>query len=108
MQYQGISRRTLLQAGGLDFTYPQGSFASRGAIVALGVELETLQLGAYLGAVAAVETTALRLRLAQAAANEAQHLSVLAGELRNRPIGISFPPALTIDRASTALDAYTA
>ena len=39
----------------IDFAYPKGSFASQASIAALGVTLETVFLGAYLGAVGAVQ-----------------------------------------------------
>ena len=38
-------------AADIDFAYPKGSFASKAAIASLGVTLETIFLGAYLGAV---------------------------------------------------------
>ena len=71
----------------IDFSYPRGSFASRAAIARLGVQLETLSLGAYLGAVAPADA-ALPRPAAARAASEAQHLSVFAGEVgghRARP-----------------------
>jgi rubrerythrin len=89
-----------------DFSYPATSFASRGAIARLGVELETLALGAYLGAVDALQTNALKQPAARIAANEAEHLSAFASLVDGRPTGSSFPDPLTIDEASNALDAY--
>src|SRR4051812_46648600 len=60
-------------ADDIDFSYPNGSFASAGSIAKLGVRLETLALGAYLGAVAGFVTESLKQPAAQVAANEAQH-----------------------------------
>jgi hypothetical protein len=90
-----------------DFAYPAQTFDSEGSIVKLAVELETTFLGAYLGAVDALQTAALKLPVARIAASEAQHVGAFT-ELEGRdPFGLSFPNALTIDQASSALDAYT-
>jgi hypothetical protein len=91
----------------LDFSYPRGAFASRTAIARLGVRLESLSLGAYLGAVRGLQTPLYREHAARAAASEAQHLSVFAGEVGGRRVGSPLPAALPIDRVSSALDAYT-
>jgi hypothetical protein len=94
-------------AADIDFTYPTGSFVSRASIVRLGIRLESLALGAYLGAVDGYEVGPYRQRAAQAAANEAQHLSVLSAAVGGRRIGAAFPVALSIDRVSNTLDRYT-
>jgi len=99
---------TPLSPADIDFIYPRQAFASSMSIAALGVRLESLFLGAHLGAVAGFEANALKLEAARIAANEAQHLSVFAGEARGQRIGAAFPRALTIDRASDELDAFTA
>ena len=90
-----------------DFTYPKGSFTSKHAIAKLGLTIETTVLGAYIGAVAALQTESLKQPVAQIAASEAQHVSVLSRMAGSDPIGISFPSPLTIDQASDALDAFT-
>lgn len=90
-----------------DFTYPKNSFGSRGSIAKLGVALETVFLGAYLGAVDAPQTNALKQSVARIAASEAEHLSVLSRLSGGDPVGISFPNALAIDEASNALDVYS-
>jgi hypothetical protein len=94
------------RAGDVDFAYPGGSFASRGAIARLGWRIETLLLGAYLGAIGSVQTPELRLPLGQIAANEAQHLSALAPAAGKLRIGRAFPAALTISEASAGLDVF--
>lgn len=91
----------------IDFSYPRGSFASSGAIARLGVRLESLSLGAYLGAVRSLQTPLYREHSARAAASEAQHLSVFAGAVGGRRLGPPLPAPLSIDRVSDALDAYT-
>ena len=90
-----------------DFSYPKGSFAAKASIAKLGVTLETVVLGAYLGAVDGLQTHSLEQPVARIAASEAQHLSLFTGMSGGDPIGISFPDALSIDEASNALDAYT-
>jgi molybdopterin-binding protein len=47
-------------ADDVDFSYPRGSFATRASIARLGARLESLFLGAYLGAVEGYEANALR------------------------------------------------
>ncbi len=91
----------------IDFSYPRGSFASPTAICRLGVRLESLSLGAYLGAVRTLQTPLYRDHAARAAASEAQHLSAFAGEVGGRRLGPPLPAALPIDRVSDALDAFT-
>jgi hypothetical protein len=99
--------QTAATAGDIDFSYPAKAFTSRGTIAQLALELERLALGAYLGAVAAVEASSLRLPLAQIAACEAQHVSVFAAEATGHALGGSFGEALSIDQASDALGRYT-
>lgn len=99
--------QTAATAGDIDFSYPAKSFDSRGGIARLGLKLEHLALGAYLGAVAAVQAQSLRLPLAQIAACEAQHVSVFAAEATGHGLGPSFGEPLSIDQASDALGRYT-
>jgi hypothetical protein len=95
-------------ADDVDFSYPEATFTSPGEIVTLAVKLETVFLGAYLGAIDAIHANALRQPLARIAANQAQHLALFTQLLGGRPFRLSFPEALTIDRASDALAGYTA
>jgi hypothetical protein len=94
-------------AQAIDFSYPRGSFASRMAIARLGVRLESLSLGAYLGAVGSFATPLYREHAARAAASEAQHLSVFAAAVGGRRLGPPLPVALPLAKVSDALDAYT-
>ena len=93
-------------AGDIDFSYPKGSLASQRSVLKLGTEIETLVLGAYLGAIENVETAELRLPVGQIAANEAQHAGALAGLRGRTVIGRAFAPSLQIDAASAALDRF--
>lgn len=99
--------QTPATADDIDFTYPAKSFADKGSIAKLGVAIEQLQLGAYLGAADAVQTDPLRSIVSRIAANEAQHVSLFTGLLEDRLLGVSLPLPLGIDEASTALGAYT-
>jgi Ferritin-like domain len=94
-------------AADFDFSYPKGSFASRTSIAKLGLTLENTFLGAYLGAVGALQTDVLRQPMARIAASEAEHVSVLTHLAGRMPFELSFPEVLTIEEASNALDAYT-
>jgi Ferritin-like domain len=94
-------------ADDFNFSYPKGSFDSAGAIAKLGLQLETLFLGAYLTAVGAITTAAFRGPLARIAASEAQHVCIWEVELGGRTLSSAFPAALPIDQVSDALDMYT-
>jgi rubrerythrin len=93
-------------AGDIDFTYPADALASRTSVLQLAQRLETLALGAYLGAVENVQTQQLRLPIGQIAANEAQHACAVAHRLGGHMIGPAFAPSLEIDAVSAALDGY--
>jgi rubrerythrin len=93
-------------AADIDFAYPRGATASRTSILHLAQKLESLALGAYLGAVQNLQTPDIRLPVGQIAANEAQHASAVAHALGAPPIGRAFAPALQIDAVSSALDLY--
>jgi len=94
-------------ASDFEFSYPNGAFASKASIARLGVRLEATFMGAYLGAVEGLQTSALKQPVAQIAANEAEHLSVFLRLSGRSPIGIALPRPLTIDEASNALDVFT-
>jgi hypothetical protein len=95
-------------AGDIDFSYPAGSFDSQTSVLKLALQLEELSLGAYLGALAALQTPAIMGGPARIAASEAQHAAYFSTALGGKTFKSSFPDALTIDQVSDALDAYTA
>ena len=110
--YNGLAD-LLLQAGqtpatsdDIDFSYPAGSFGTEAAIVRLADELEALQLGAYIGANADVQTPRLRIAIGQIAASEAQHAAALAGLAGKPVIGRAFGPALRSDAVTVVLDNF--
>jgi hypothetical protein len=92
-------------AGDIDFSYPKNTFKKRGLLAQLGYHLETISVGAYLGAVSNIQATQLHAQVARIAASEAQHLSVFSDFLA-RPIGLAFPNPLPIEQISGALDAF--
>jgi hypothetical protein len=93
-------------ADDIDFTYPKGTFSSAAKLAKLTDTIESLSLGAYLGAVENVQTPAWRLPLGQIAASEAQHVAALAAAAGRPVLGRAFAPSLQIDAVSAALDAY--
>ena len=102
------SGNTPAQPGDFDFTYPSGTFQSQASVAAFGAQLEVAILGAYLGAIAGLQTDSFKAGLASIAACEAQHASYLATLSGGKAFNLSFPPALTIEQASDAFDAYSA
>jgi hypothetical protein len=99
--------QTPATAADIDFSYPAKTFASGGAVAKAAATLERLAVGAYLGAVESTKATALTVPLAQIATAEARHLTVFAGESTGHPLDNSFGDTLSIDEASSALEAYT-
>jgi hypothetical protein len=91
----------------IDFTYPKGAFASQASILTLAQQIETVMLGTYLGAVGGMQTGSLKQGLARIAASEAQHLSYMWTQNGGKAYNVAFPPALSIDQASAAMDAFT-
>ena len=88
------------------FTYPARSFLTSERIVALGVKLETILVGVYLGAAQALVDPTLRLVASQIAAAEARHAGVIDSMAVTVAAGSSFPAALDIERATEALAPY--
>jgi len=110
--YQGLAN-LMLQSGqppatddDVNFAYPKGTFARESAILKLAAELEALQLGAYTGANASVQTPEVRMAIGQISANESQHVAALAALAGKPIIGKPFGPALHADAVTAALDTY--
>jgi hypothetical protein len=110
--YAGLARlltdsaQAPTSAGDIDFAYPKGSFGSEASAMKLAAEIETLVLGAYLGAIENLQTAELRRPIGQVAANEAQHVGAVAALAGRAVIGRAFAPSLQIDAASAALDRF--
>jgi ferritin-like protein len=99
--------QTPATAEDIDFTYRKGSFATTGAVTKLAVTLETLFLGAYLGAAAGIQSSSLGQPIAQIAATQAQHLTVFSKLLGRPGFKVAMPTPLPIDTVTRALAAYT-
>jgi len=95
-------------AGDITFSYPSGTFASEASIVKFAFQLETTLIGAYLGAIAGLQTSSLSAGLSSILACEAEHCSYFSYAGGGRAFDLSFPPALSISDASDALSAFTA
>ena len=96
-----------LTAADVNFTYAAGAFYTTASVTRLAVTLETLALGAYLGAPGNLVNPVLQQAVAQITANEAQHLSAVSREAGQPGFHDAFPAAMTISEASDALDTYT-
>jgi hypothetical protein len=94
-------------ADDIDFTYPKGAFASVAGVTKLAVTLETLFVGAYLGAAGGVQTPAFAQPIARIAVNQAQHLTVFSQLLGHSGFTVAMPAPLSIDAVTEALAAYT-
>jgi hypothetical protein len=94
---------------GLKFTYPAGTFASRENAARTGIALETAFIGAYLGAIRALDDPNLKVVAGQIGANEFGHYIVFTDILTGLPVGPSFPgPELSAADAAAALGPFIA
>jgi hypothetical protein len=92
---------------GLKFTYPNGSFASRKSIGMLGEALETAFVGAYMGAVTALQSNALKGVAAEIGSCESRHLSVLTNIAANAIVPApDLPKVLTAAQATAAVHPF--
>src|SRR4051812_36726838 len=93
----------------LRFQYPAGTFASRENASNTGIALETAFIGAYLGAIRALDDANLKVVAGQICANEFGHYIVFTDILTGQPVGPSFPgPELSADAAGAALAPFIA
>jgi hypothetical protein len=88
---------------GLRFQYPNGTFRSARSIAKLGQALETAFVGAYMGAVTALESNELKGVAAQIGANESRHLAILSNLAAGRIV-----PAPALPKVFTAAQATKA
>jgi hypothetical protein len=94
---------------GVEFKYPAGAFASRMSIGQLGMALETAFVGAYMGAVTALKSNALKGVAAEIGACESRHLSVLSNIGANQIVPApDLPKVLTAAQATAALKPFFA
>src|SRR5262245_40970449 len=88
------------------FLYPPRTFTAAERVSDLGVRLETVFVGVYLGAVEAIVDPALRLLAAQIAAAEGRHAGVIDSMAGSVSAGSDFPAPLDIEQATDALAPY--
>jgi hypothetical protein len=94
---------------GLKFKYPASTFASRDNAANTGIALETAFIGAYLGAIRALDSDDLKVVAGQICANEWGHLIVFTDIVTGLPVGGSFPgPELSAAAAGAALGPFVA
>jgi len=89
-----------------DFTWPDGTFATKKQALATGLTLVETLLGVYLRAAAVVTVQSYRGLYASMAANLGQQAAALSEQSGGRIVGISFAPALELKTASDVLEAY--
>ena len=63
-------------------------------------------LGVYLGAAATISILSYRTLFSALAANVAQQVGALSSMSGGRIVGVSFPPAMDVETASDAIEAY--
>lgn len=89
-----------------EFVWPKDGFASAKSISALGLEVTQPLLGAYLGAAATISILSYRTLFSAMAANLAQQVGALSSMSGGHIAGVSFPPAMDVETASDAIEAY--
>ena len=98
--------QTASVAEDFEFAWPDGTFATRRAAGRTGLEVARPLLGVYLGAAIGVSIGSYRTLFATMAANVAQQVAALSRLSGGRMVGISFPPAVDVETASDAIEAY--
>ncbi|GIU93634.1 MAG: hypothetical protein KatS3mg012_0091 [Gaiellaceae bacterium] len=94
---------------GLKFKYPAGAFRTRRSIGKLGQALETAFVGAYMGAVTALDSNELKGVAAQIGANESRHLAILSNIAAGRIVPApALPQVLTAEQATKAVTPFLA
>ena len=88
------------------FAWPQGTFASAAAAAKTGLKITQALLGTYISAATTVSIPSYRALYASMAANLAQQVGALSALGGGRAVGVSFPPAVAVETASDAIEAY--
>lgn len=89
-----------------EFAWPDGAFANVKSATAAGLAVTRALLGAYIGAAAAISIPSYRQLYSSMSANLAQQVAALSGLSGGRVVGISFPPAIDVETANDAIEAY--
>lgn len=89
-----------------EFAWPEGTFAGRKAAATAGLTIAEALLGAYLTAAATSPTASFRVLYSSLAASLGEQRSTLS-LARGRPaLGNSFPSALDLEAASSAVESF--
>jgi hypothetical protein len=89
-----------------EFPWPKKTFETLGEAAKVGARIEGAVLGAYLSAAIALTRETYRSLFTRAAADEAQHLTVLSWVANGKPVGNSFPLPLDLEEATNVLGPY--
>lgn len=89
-----------------EFDWPDGTFASRSAVGEVGLVITESLAGVYASALTVVSIPSHRRLYASMLASLSRQIAFLGPASGGRAIGISFPPALEIEAASDAIEAY--
>jgi hypothetical protein len=98
--------QTAAVAEDFEFAWPDGTFATRRAAARAGLEIARPLLGVYLAAAIGVSIASYRTLFTTMAANIAQQVAALSRLSGRRMVGVSFPPAVDVETASDAIEAY--
>jgi hypothetical protein len=98
--------QTAALAEDFEFAWPEGTFATPRAAGRTGLEIARPLLGVYVGAALGVSIASYRTLFTTMAANVAQQVAALSRLSGGRMVGISFPPAVDVETASDAIEAY--
>jgi hypothetical protein len=98
--------QTAAVAEDFEFAWPDGTFATRRAVGRAGLEIVRPLLGVYLAAAIGVSIASYRTLFTTMAANIAQQVAALSRLSGRRMVGVSFPPAVDVETASDAIEAY--
>jgi hypothetical protein len=89
-----------------EFVWPQGTFAGAGAAAKAGLKVTQALLGTYISAATTISIPSYRELYASMAANVAQQVGALSAFGGGSVVGVSFPPAVDVETASDAIEAY--
>jgi hypothetical protein len=89
-----------------EFAWPEGTFAKVHTAAVAGLTIAQALLGTYVGAAAAISIPSYRSLYVGMAVNLGQQVGLLSALAGGRAVGVSFPPALDVETASDAIEAY--
>jgi hypothetical protein len=89
-----------------EFTWPDGTFERTGDAVAVGAAVTGALQGAYLSGAATSPTTSFRVLYASLGASLGEQQAAFSLAQGRSAIGNSFPPALDLEAASRAVEAF--